>query len=70
MEFDRRIGNDRFSQMTTEHFLFVAGDLGSNTTFKRLIHWLLDIRPELYFNSDDFRNDNFGPDCFKYGYRF
>ena len=21
-----------------------------------------DFRPELYFNSDDFREDNFGPD--------
>ncbi|MFA9188450.1 hypothetical protein AAGV33_10335 [Flavobacterium sp. FBOR7N2.3] len=44
-------------------FVFVAGDLGIEYNFPEVpILLSLDIRPELYFNSDDFRNDNFGPD--------
>ncbi|OYX81638.1 MAG: hypothetical protein B7Y83_17005 [Flavobacteriales bacterium 32-34-25] len=44
-------------------FAFVAGDLGIEYGFDEVpILLSLDIRPELYFNSDDFRNDNFGPD--------
>lgn len=44
-------------------FAFVAGDLGIEYGFDEVpIQLSLDIRPELYFNSDDFRNDNFGPD--------
>jgi hypothetical protein len=44
-------------------FAFVAGDLGIEYNFDEVpIQLSLDIRPELYFNSDDFRNDNFGPD--------
>ncbi|MBA0882376.1 porin family protein [Flavobacterium undicola] len=45
-------------------FAFVAGDLGIEYGFDEVpILLSLDIRPELYFNSNDnFRNDNFGPD--------
>ncbi|HJR99427.1 MAG TPA: hypothetical protein VJ780_00725 [Flavobacterium sp.] len=44
-------------------FAFVAGDLGIEYAFDEApIQLSLDIRPELYFNSDDFRDDNFGPD--------
>ncbi|WP_396192452.1 hypothetical protein [Flavobacterium sp.] len=44
-------------------FVFVAGDLGIEYNFKEApIQLSLDIRPELYFNSDDYREDNFGPD--------
>ena len=44
-------------------FVFAAGDLGIEYGFDEVpILLSLDIRPELYFNSDDFRNDNFGPD--------
>ncbi len=44
-------------------FAFVAGDLGIEYGFDEVpILLSLDIRPELYFNSDDFRNDSFGPD--------
>ena len=44
-------------------FLFVAGDLGIEYNFEEVpIQLSLDIRPELYFNSDDFREDSFGPD--------
>jgi hypothetical protein len=43
--------------------LFVAGDLGIEYNFKEApIQLSLDIRPEFYFNSDDYRSDNFGPD--------
>ncbi|MEL1241023.1 hypothetical protein [Flavobacterium flavipallidum] len=44
-------------------FAFVAGDLGIEYGFDEVpIQLSLDIRPEIYFNSNDFRNDNFGPD--------
>jgi opacity protein-like surface antigen len=44
-------------------FVFVAGDLGIEYNFKEApIQLSLDIRPELYFNSDNYREDNFGPD--------
>ena len=44
-------------------FFFAAGDLGIEYNFKEApIQLSLDIRPELYFNSDKYRNDNFGPD--------
>ncbi len=44
-------------------FIFAAGDLGIEYGFDEVpLQLSLDIRPELYFNSSDFRNDNFGPD--------
>lgn len=44
-------------------FVFAAGDLGIEYGFDEVpLQLSLDIRPELYFNSSDFRNDNFGPD--------
>jgi hypothetical protein len=43
-------------------FVFVAGDLGIEYDFDAPIQLSLDIRPELYFNSDAFRTNNFGPD--------
>ncbi|MFC4740049.1 outer membrane protein [Flavobacterium ponti] len=59
--YDRRIGNDRYKDSGT--ILFVAGDLGIEYNFDEApIQLSLDIRPELYFNSDDYREDNFGPD--------
>ena len=42
--------------------LFAAGDLGIEYNFDFPLQLSLDIRPELYFNSDDYREDNFGPD--------
>lgn len=42
--------------------VFAAGDIGIEYNFKAPIQVSLDFRPELYFNSDDFRNDSFGPD--------
>lgn len=43
-------------------FLFAAGDIGIEYNFDIPLQLSLDIRPELYFNSDDYREDNFGPD--------
>ena len=43
-------------------YALVAGDLGIEYNFDIPIQLSLDFRPELYFNSDDFREDNFGPD--------
>jgi hypothetical protein len=43
-------------------FIFVAGDLGIEYDFDFPLQLSLDFRPEIYFNSDDFRDDNFGPD--------
>jgi len=43
-------------------FAFVAGDLGIEYNFDIPLQLSLDIRPELYFNSNDFRENNFGPD--------
>lgn len=42
--------------------LFAAGDIGIEYNFKIPIQVSLDFRPEVYFNSDDWREDNFGPD--------
>ncbi|MES2863456.1 MAG: hypothetical protein V4666_05005 [Bacteroidota bacterium] len=43
-------------------FALIAGDIGIEYNFDVPIQLSLDFRPELYFNSDDFREDNFGPD--------
>lgn len=43
-------------------YALLAGDLGIEYNFDIPLQLSLDFRPELYFNSDDFRNDSFGPD--------
>lgn len=59
--YDRKIGNNRFEDSGV--ILFVAGNLGIEYNFKEApIQLSLDIRPELYFNSDNYREDSFGPD--------
>lgn len=59
--YDRRIGNDRYEDSGT--FVYAAGDIGIEYNFDEApIQLSLDFRPEFYFNSDDFRDDNFGPD--------
>jgi hypothetical protein len=42
--------------------LFAAGDIGIEYNFDFPLQLSLDFRPELYFNSDDYREDSFGPD--------
>lgn len=59
--YDRRIGNVRYEDSGT--FVYAAGDIGIEYNFDEApIQLSLDFRPEFYFNSDDFRDDNFGPD--------
>lgn len=44
-------------------FLFAAGDLGIEYNFEEVpIQLSIDMRPELYFNSDGYRDSSFGPD--------
>jgi len=43
-------------------FGFVAGDIGIEYNFKIPLQVAIDFRPEVYFNSDNWREDNFGPD--------
>lgn len=51
--------------------IFVAGDLGIEYNFDVPIQIALDIRPELYFNSENYREDNFAPDlALSIRYRF
>jgi hypothetical protein len=54
--YDKNNSNDKGT------FAFVAGDLGIEYDFDVPLQLSLDIRPELYFNSDTFRENNFGPD--------
>ena len=43
--------------------LLAAGDIGIEYNFEEApIQLSLDFRPEFYFDSDDYRDDNFGPD--------
>ncbi len=53
-------------------FLFAAGDIGIEYNFQEApIQLSLDARPELYFNSDNYRDDNFSPDiALSIRYRF
>ena len=43
-------------------YFLAAGDLGIEYNFDIPLMLSLDFRPELYFDSDDYREDNFGPD--------
>lgn len=53
--------NDAYNDNGT--FLFAAGDIGIEYGFEEVpILLSLDIRPELYFNSDGYRSDNFNSD--------
>jgi hypothetical protein len=42
--------------------LFAAGDIGIEYNFDFPLQLSLDMRPELYFDSDNYRDDSFGPD--------
>ncbi|MBP6754549.1 MAG: hypothetical protein KA210_00265 [Bacteroidia bacterium] len=43
-------------------FALVTGDLGIEYDFDIPLQVSLDFRPEIYFNSNAFRENNFGPD--------
>lgn len=57
-------GNNNFDPYYDDNgaFAFAAGDIGIEYNFTIPIQVSLDFRPELYFNSNDWREDNFGPD--------
>ena len=42
--------------------LFAAGDIGIEYLFDIPLQLSLDLRPELYLNSSDYRTNSFGPD--------
>ncbi len=42
--------------------LFAAGDIGIEYNFDIPLQLSLDMRPELYFDSENYRDDSFGPD--------
>ncbi|MEO0046304.1 MAG: hypothetical protein RL705_1495 [Bacteroidota bacterium] len=42
--------------------LLAAGDIGVEYNFDIPLQLSLDFRPEIYFNSNDYREDSFGPD--------
>ena len=59
------VGNwsfDTNSNSDNGTFALVAGDLGIEYDFDFPLQISLDFRPEIYFNSDAFRDNNFGPD--------
>jgi hypothetical protein len=67
--YDYRANGNEYKDNGT--LLFVAGDLGIEYNFDVPIQLALDIRPEIYFNSDNYRDDNFGPDlALSIRYRF
>ncbi len=57
-------GNNNFDPYYDDRgaFFFAAGDIGIEYNFKIPIQIALDFRPEVYFNSDNWREENFGPD--------
>lgn len=55
-------GNNNSNNNDNGTFALVAGDLGIEYNFDVPIQLSLDFRPEIYFNSDSFRDNNFGPD--------
>lgn len=54
--YEREKANDNGS------FAFVAGDLGIEYDFDFPLQISLDLRPELYFNYDTYRDNNYGSD--------
>jgi opacity protein-like surface antigen len=59
--YDYNQGGDNYSDRGT--ILLAAADLGIEYNFSEVpIQLSLDIRPEFYFDSDKYRENNFGPD--------
>lgn len=54
--FDTNLNSDNGT------FALVTGDLGIEYDFDIPLQVSLDFRPEIYFNSNAFRENNFGPD--------
>jgi opacity protein-like surface antigen len=58
--YDTKFNNNSYDDNGS--FALLAGDIGIEYNFDIPIQLSLDFRPELYFNSNDFREDSFGPD--------
>ena len=54
--------NNNFNVTDSGAILFAAGDIGIEYNFNIPLQVALDFRPEVYFNSDVYRDNNFGPD--------
>lgn len=51
--------------------IFAAGDIGIEYVFDIPLQVSVDFRPEIYFNTEGYRDDNFGPDvALSVRYRF
>ncbi len=53
---------DKTNNSSNGTFQFVAGDIGAEYNFDIPLQISLDMRPEFYFNSTEYRDNNFGPD--------
>ena len=59
--YDYDEGGNNYTDNGT--ILLAAGDIGIEYNFSEVPFQLsLDFRPEFYFDSDNYREDNFGPD--------
>ena len=67
--YDYNSGGNKYKDSGT--FVFIAGDIGIEYNFDIPLQIALDLRPELYFNSEKYREQNFGPDlALSLRYRF
>lgn len=53
---------DRDKKDDNGSFGFVAGDIGIEYDFDFPLQISLDLRPEIYFNADTYRDNNYGSD--------
>jgi opacity protein-like surface antigen len=63
--YDKRINSGQGSVTISDSGIIMAlvGNIGIEYNFDDVpLQLSLDFRPEIYFNSDDYRTDNFGPD--------
>ena len=60
--YDNNYNNNFNNNSDSGAYGLIAGDLGIEYNFDVPIQLSLDFRPEMYFNSDAFRENNFGPD--------
>jgi len=60
--YDNNKNNNFNNNEDSGAFAFAAGDIGIEYNFDIPLLISLDFRPEFYFNSDTFRENNFGPD--------
>ena len=60
--YDNNYNNNFNNNSDSGAYGLIAGDLGIEYNFDVPIQLSLDFRPEMYFNSDAFRENSFGPD--------